>query len=63
MTLTQQLSAILDRLDAEESADTYEIVEILKLLVSNIELSHARIDQEIDKLQKRLDALESAQQK
>jgi len=58
MTLTQQLSAILDRLDAEQSPDTYEMAEILRVLVSNIEVSHARLNQQIDKLQKRVDALE-----
>ena len=58
MTLTQQLNAILDRLDAEKTPDTYELAEILKVLVSNIEISHAQLNQQVQKLAARLEALE-----
>jgi prefoldin subunit 5 len=58
MTLTKQLNDILDRLDADESPDAYELAEILKELVSNIELSHAQLNQQIQKLETRIKALE-----
>ena len=58
MTLTQQLNTILDRLDADEAPDVYALVEILKVLISNIEISHAQLNQQIQKLEGRLESLE-----
>lgn len=57
MTVTDQLNAILDRLDADTSKDAYEIAEILKVLISNIEISHAQLAQRIERLEARLESL------
>lgn len=58
MTVTEQLNSILDRLDAEESPDTYELAGLLKVLITNIEISQAQMKQRILKLEQRLEALE-----
>jgi hypothetical protein len=58
MTVTEQLNAILDRLDAEESPDAYELAQLLKVLISSIELSHAQTQQRIVKLEQQVAALE-----
>jgi hypothetical protein len=58
MTVTDQLNDILDRLDADASPDIYEIAEILKVLISNIEISHAQLKQQIRQLESRVQTLE-----
>lgn len=58
MTVTDQLNDILDRLDADASPDIDEIVEILKVLISNIEISHAQLAQRVSALESRLLILE-----
>lgn len=60
MTVTEQLNAILDRLDADESPDAYELAQLLKVLISSIEISHAQMQQRILKLEQRVAALENA---
>jgi len=58
MTVTEQLNAILDRLDADESPDAYELAQLLKVLISSIEISHAQMQQRILKLEQQVAALE-----
>lgn len=58
MTATDQLNDILDRLDADSVPDVYELAQLLKVLISNIEISHAQLKQQVRELELRIEAIE-----
>ena len=60
MTATDQLNDILDRLDADAAPDVYELAQLLKVLISNIEISHAQLRQEVRELELRIEAIEKS---
>jgi hypothetical protein len=60
MNVTDTFDSLSDLLEAAETPDTGELSEILKRLIANIEVSHARLAQRIHHLEERIEVLEKA---